>query len=211
MKNSRILSISGLIGVIVFVIVVLVAASQFPGYSHAAEYMSNLGAIGQPSATTMTIGGFVVGLLMILFGIATLMAFKKDWKGLLGGILIMWEGLSAILEAIFPCEPGCNATEPILSEQIHNILGPVSFIGLSICIILWAFRFKGQKHWNGLWIYSLIAGIAGIVLFLIFGMSVGTPTVGIWQRLLKADLYIWLAIFSYKLWQQWEYAPFLKE
>jgi len=53
MKNSRIISLSGFFGVIIFIIVVIVAGSQFPGYSHAAEYVSNLGAIGQPSATTM--------------------------------------------------------------------------------------------------------------------------------------------------------------
>jgi hypothetical membrane protein len=210
MKNTRILGLFGLIGVIVYLVLILIAASQLPGYSHASEYLSNLGAIGQPSATMAKTAGILAGICFILFGISTFSAFKKDWKGIVGGVLLLVEGIFQIILALFPCEPGCNAVEPIMSESIHNMVGPSAFILLSIALLFWAFRFRKQDQWHSFWLYTLISGILAIVFFLVFGMSVGTPIVGIWQRLLRGTLYLWIAIFSYRLWSNWDLGPFMK-
>ena len=208
MKNLKILSICGVFGAIAYLIFILIASSLFPGYSHASEYVSNLGAVGQPSALVMNIGFIVTGSLIMLFGLSTLTSFKKDWKGTVGGIIIMFEGLAQILSGVFSCEPGCNATDPTMAESIHNIVGPLGFILIILAAFFWAFRFRKQDSWDSFWIYTLVTGIAALILFVIFGMSVGTPIVGIWQRLLRITLYLWVAIFSYRLWANWELSPF---
>ncbi len=151
----------------------------------------------------MNIGFIVTGILIVLFGFSTIQAFQKDWKGLLGGIFIMIEGLAQILSGIFSCDPGCNATSPTMAESIHNMVGPLAFILIILATFFWAFRFRKQDNWTTFWVYTLLTGIAAFILFGIFGMSVGTPIVGVWQRLLRATLYIWVAAFSYRLWSKW--------
>ncbi len=210
MKSSRILSLCGLLGAVVYPVFIFIATSQLPGYSHTAEYISNLGAVGQPSALIMNIGFIVTGILIMLFGFSTLQPFQKDWKGLVGGIFIMIEGLAQILSGIFSCDPGCSATQPTMAESIHNMVGPLAFILIILATIFWAFRFRKQTNWNKFWIYTLLTGIAAFILFGIFGMSVGTPMVGVWQRLLRTTLYVWVALFSYRLWSKWDLGPFLK-
>ncbi|MFQ5923262.1 MAG: DUF998 domain-containing protein [Anaerolineales bacterium] len=208
MKISRILSICGLLAAGVYLLVVLIASTQFPGYSHASEYISNLGAKGQPSAGIMNAGFVLVGLFMMLFGVSTFVGFKRNWAAVIGGIFLIAEGLTETLSGIFSCDPGCNALNPTTDEMIHNTVGPLGFIFLIFAAILWALRFRKQSGWKSFWVFSLITGIVGIVLFGIFGMAVGTPTVGVWQRLLWATLFLWIALFSYRLWSKWEEVPF---
>ena len=210
MKNIRIFSVLGLIGAITYPIFILAASTQFPGYSHISEYISNLGAVGQPSALIMNIGFIVTGILIILFGFSTINHFKKDWKGLLGSLFIIFEGFSDISSGIFSCEPGCNATNPTMSEMIHNSLGPVAYPLFALGIFLWAFRFRKQENWNSFWKYTLVFAITGIIFLVLFIMTIDTPTVGLWQRLLTANMYLWMAIFSYKLWAKWELGPFIR-
>jgi hypothetical membrane protein len=210
MKTQKLFSLFGLVGVISYVLFYLIASVQFPGYSHASLYISDLGAVGEPSASLMNIGFISTGILFIFFAWSTLNAFKNDWKGTVGGILLIIEGIAEMLSGIFQCDPGCNATNPTMAETIHNIVGPFTFILTTLAIFFWAFRFRNQRGWSQIWIYSLVSGIAGVILFLVFGMSVGTPVVGIWQRLLQITLFIWIAVFSYQLYKKWDQGPFTK-
>ena len=68
--EKKLLALCGIAGPIIFALVVLILASLTPGYSHVADYMSELGATGAPYALFMnTLGFFLLGIMMIAFAL----------------------------------------------------------------------------------------------------------------------------------------------
>ncbi len=63
--------LGGVAGPVLFTIVTILAAAGTPGYSHAANFVSELGVPGAPHAPAINYAGFVpAGLLLGAFGLA---------------------------------------------------------------------------------------------------------------------------------------------
>jgi hypothetical protein len=83
-----------------------------PGYSHAAQFISELGAAGTPHAALMNLGGFIPsGLLIGIFGAGLALA---------GG---------------FPCAPGCPQDAPTAHDGL-SIAAFLAAIAGFVCAAL---------------------------------------------------------------------------
>ncbi|NWF86915.1 DUF998 domain-containing protein [Candidatus Bathyarchaeota archaeon] len=75
-----ILAICGIVGPIIYTIVLTVFGFFWPGYNPISQYMSELGAVDAPHAIVMNVLGFqLLGIFMIGFGFGLYRSISKGW------------------------------------------------------------------------------------------------------------------------------------
>ncbi len=87
--RPRALAVCGAVAPIVFTVAMIAASLQHPAYSHAKNFISELGATGAPGATVMNFAGFLpYGILMMAFAAAVHRGIRADAGGWLGPSLL---------------------------------------------------------------------------------------------------------------------------
>jgi hypothetical protein len=103
----RIGILCGLAAPIVWAAAIVLCGSLRPGYSHAAQYISELGERGGPTELLMRYAGFVpAGILHVLFAGSLYEALKGDRLAPASALLLALNGLGRVAAGMFPCEAG---------------------------------------------------------------------------------------------------------
>jgi len=205
MRILRLFSLGGLAGPLLFILAVILSAALRPGYDHVSQLISELGETGGSTAQLMTYLGFYpTGILIFLFSVSCFAAIRRNLLSLAGTVLVGLAGLTVILAGIFPCDVGCAMEDPSTDQMLHTAAAMGAFLAMIVASILWSLRFRTLDHWRGLWIYSLVTGIGAFGLLVAFLLLSESQIAGLVQRLLVLVLFIWLMVFSARLWSTWE-------
>lgn len=164
-------------------------------YSAVSNYLSELGALGAPSATAANYFGFlpvsiaVFTLVVVLW--QRLPARPLIRAGLIGLLGISVGYLGAFL---FPCDAGCPA-EGSQRQALHNLAGLVQYAGALVGLFLvYAGLRRTSLELEQLPLITLV--VACWVLAAVFMMF--TPELqsirGLSQRLADYSLFVWLAL-----------------
>ena len=143
-----------------FVTLLMVAETQYAGYSIKLNYISDLGVWSRASAYIFNPSVFLMGLLSLVAGY--LILSRLGWKS--QGILIIIAALGSIGVGIF--------NETIIIP--HSIFAIMAFIGGALAGIMFVRRLNGFLGYMGfvLGVVSLLAlGLFGTGHFL--GLGVG--------------------------------------
>jgi hypothetical membrane protein len=188
----RWLALGGIAGPSLFVAVVILCGALRPGYSHSAQFISELGALGTPNAALMNLGGFVAGgTLIVAFGISLNHLLRPHWSSVSAALLISMFGFGLVLAGAFPCAPGCPQKDPTL----HDGVSIAAFLSAIAGLALAARSFRAVARWRPLWAYSAISSAAAFFLLLALATSIDSRVfTGIWQRLLLGTLFLWCAV-----------------
>ena len=192
----RALILGGIVGPIVFTSIVLAAAAGHPGYSHVANFMSELGATGAPRAALMNYGGFIpAGVLLTAFAISLRRALPRKPLITAGVMLVMLFGVGVVAAGVFSCDLGCPTSGGTIENQIHNAIGPSCFL----CVIagsgLLGWQFRNVPDWRRLATYSLATSAVALVCFVGLVSSLDSRTLtGLWQRLMLGTLFLWCGV-----------------
>ena len=157
-----------------------------PGYSHAAQYISELGATGTPFGWQASWLGFVpfgVSILVLLF--VARGAVPLQGVGRVGYWLLSLEALAWIGSALAPCDAGCPL-EGSVSQGLHNLLALVTYLGTTLAVILIGCS-RGLKTSA-----RLLLWFAATTWFLMFGAMLDPafePMRGTLQRVAEVVLY----------------------
>ena len=197
----RKLALGGIIGPVLFAVVVLVCGALRPEYSHLQRFISELGAAGTPYAALMNYAGFVpAGLMLALFGVA--LAFVLPGGRLIGAAatLVTAFGLGIAASGMISCDIGCPQHEGSLENFVHNAIAPVSFLCLIAATAMFGIRFRSLPAWRHLSLYSLLTSAGALCLLAVLGSSLDSRVLtGLWQRLMLAVLFIWCAVVGLKV------------
>ena len=163
----RTLVLAGIAGPIVFVSAVLAAAAGHPGYSHIANFMSELGATGAPRAAVMNYVGFVpAGMLLAAFAISLMRTLPRSPLIAVGIVLVTLFGVGVFAAGVFSCDLGCPTIGGTLENQIHNAIGPTAFLCLIAGTGVLGWKFRQLPDWRRLSAYSLVTSAVALVFFL---------------------------------------------
>jgi hypothetical membrane protein len=192
----RILALGGVAGPIVFGVAVVVAASLRPGYSHAANMISELGAQGTPYAGLMNYAGFVPsGLLLAAFGVALAGALPPHRFPRAATVLVMLFGIGIVAAGVFSCDAGCPQSTGTLDNRIHDRIAPATFVSLIVAAGMLGFRFRRLADWRDLAGYSLLTSAVALILLIVLASSLQSRVLtGLWQRLMLTSMFLWCAI-----------------
>jgi hypothetical membrane protein len=195
---SRPILASACLGALAVVLLTVIGGAGFPNYSHASQFISELGADGAPHAGLINYGGFLpAGLLLCTFALLAWRALPRSVGTALGMVGIFLFGFGYLVAVVYPCEAGCRPAAPNLSQTIHNALGLAGYLVAPFALAVLGWK---ARSWPGAAVLSWM-GIGGAILAFI-GLSYLSPEfayVGIAQRVLEASVLSWIVACGFYL------------
>lgn len=184
-------SISGIAGAAVVLLFTVIGGAAFPGYSHARQYMSELGAWGAPHGDLVSYAGFLpAGILLVVFAISATRALPRSrWTALaMFGIGVFAFGY--LNSVPFRCDYGCRPEEPSTSQILHNLGGLIGYLTAPLALLVLAVQ---ARHWPRARFLQWFAGVAGAVsLVAIAGLDPEFAYAGASQRILESCVLGWI-------------------
>jgi uncharacterized protein DUF998 len=174
----------------VMAVMVVVAGALTPEYSHASQFISELGARGAPQEWVVRFGGFLpAGILLLAFCLFAFIALPRSPGATLGLAGLAIFGAGYLVAAAFPCDLGCRPDEPSTSQLIHNAGGLVGYLLAPAFLLILALA---SRRWP-LAGRMAIAGYAATALAVIglFTLDPDSGTAGISQRILEFAVLGW--------------------
>lgn len=183
--NKRINYLFGILAPILFILTAILGGILRPGYSHAADTVSELFSPGSPNRILLTSFYVLFSACLVIFG-AGLRQFvhqtgRKIGVGGWGASLFILVGILNMMTAtIFPQDPW--GTAPTFPGEMHKIVSAIITLfsfGYMVLFGLWFFLTGLKKSF---WIYSLATITAAMAAGIWFTASVGRPQMGIAER-----------------------------
>jgi len=197
----RILALGGIAGPILFVAIVIVSAALRLDYSHAENFISELGATGTPYAGLMNYAGFLpAGSMLAVFGVALGNALPRNRATILAAILVTLFGVGIAASGVASCDPGCPQTGGSVENLVHNRIAPIAFLCLIVAAGIFGVHFRSNPAWRSLAVFSLVSSLLGLCLLVGLASSLDSRALtGLWQRLLLAVLFFWCAVVGVRV------------
>lgn len=195
----RALLMCGAASSILYVIIDVIGAVSYPGYDYSAQAISEMSAIGAPTASLLAPWYALWSILFLAFTLGVWIVGRARrslrWcAALLLAVAIVGSGFS-----LFPMSQ--RSAVPTFSDTVHLVVAGATMVLLSAAILAGAGSFeRGFRHYS--------AATVGVMLifFLVTMRDVPnvaadfpTPYMGISERISMAAWLLWIAVFSVKL------------
>lgn len=195
-RLTRLLLTFGILAAVFYLASDLICAISYQSYSYYDQAISELSAIGSPTANLWKTLTILFSPLVLLFGIGvTLLSDNKLLLKITGLLIVLW-GISGYAWLFFPMNMRGNIGS--VSDTGHLILS-----GFTVLLLVVIIAFGSGVAGNKFRVYSFIT----IALMLFFGFLVGrmaplvaanepTPWMGIYERISVFTPMIWMSILA---------------
>jgi hypothetical protein len=182
-----------MLGASAVVLLTVIGGANFPNYSHASQFISELGADGAPNARLINFAGFLpAGVLILAFAFCAWRSLPRSGATTFGMVGLAFFALGYLVAAFFPCEGDCRPAEANLSQAIHNLFGLAGYLvaPLSLCLLGWQAR-----RWPKAMHLSVLGFIgSGFALLGLLFLSPDFKYVGVAQRVLEGSVLTWIMV-----------------
>lgn len=199
--RSRIAALCGLAAIVFALVTPLVGGAVRPGYSHVAQYISELGEMGAVDGAAISALGFApTGIAVLLFLALAAPSLPRVRGTALGLACFAGVGVAYVVAAFAPCDAGCPAAGAISTRQaLHNAFGAFEYAGAFAGLLLLGGAFRRSKTWRGSARISFFcAGLVGAG-FAAMLMPTLAPVRGVAQRVAELGVFLWIGIVSLDL------------
>lgn len=192
----RLAAISGVAAPALFLVLSVITASLWPGFDPVRSTISQLALA--PYGGIQTSAFYLMSIFGMLFIVGFYFNIQRHKLLRPAIVLLFLCAFGFLLIGIFPTVPEGSATT--LNSLIHNL------ITLSIAIIfpfgafLIAPALKHDPRWKNLFIYTIAAGVLGIILNVLGGVMLLTGwrehELGLYERILAGNPLVWLEVMA---------------
>ncbi len=185
------------IGVVIQLGAILWGGAVYPGYDHARQHISELGATGAVTGAAVSWWGFVPsGLFMGSFCLIATWMLRRSGLAVTACLMLGWYGITLSAAGVYPCEFECARSEITFNAMMHDLFGGTGYltgiIGMGLAG-LWA-RASCASWLAALGAVCVIIAVAG------FGaIIVETEFGGLFQRGLEGAIAVFLLAFGWAL------------
>lgn len=188
---NRLVMLAACFGALTVILLTVIGGAAFPGYNHASQFISELGARGAPHAQLVNFGGFLpAGVLVCAFAVLAWKALPRSAGTAIGMVGIALFGFGYLVAVVFPCDAGCRPAAPSFSQLMHNALGLAGYLSAPVALAILGWQ---ARSWPGGRLLSRIGFIGALTAFT--GLLLLSPEfayVGIAQRLLELSVLTWI-------------------
>jgi hypothetical membrane protein len=202
---ARWLTLTGVVGPVLFVAVFTIAGLLRPGYSAIREVVSDLGR--GPNAWIQNANFVIFGFMLIVFSIS----FYQSMSSVIGKrwlwislLLFILSGIGFVAAAFFPVP---SPSDPSMIRASQGILHMICFLAaivppiVALFIVGWQLR--RNQWWSRLGWYSLITGAAALLLvvltFIFANPDSPLQIGGLVVRILVLVLFAWHVVTGWQL------------
>ncbi len=195
-----IIKYAGLIGTFLFWLMVIINGFIYPNYSHTSQFISELGAIGAPSAFIINFFGIIPFGVGILFH--SMHIFQKGPSNKSRYFTIGFLALSGslfVVAGLYNCDVRCSFIDISREGLVHNIAAMFAFlfavlgmISMGIGSIVESWKRNTKIIFNSL-------SLLGVILFLVIAFEgIDSPFRGVYQRVFLINFSIWIGWTTFK-------------
>lgn len=194
----KLTAVCGIIGPIIFTIVIFILGHLRSDYNHFTKTMSELGAVDSPNAMVMNTAGLaLLGILMIIFSFGLYKGITKETDTKFGSILVAIAGTSLIGSAIFPCDPHCINVS--LTGIMHDVFATIPAIVIILALIMISKGMKQDVKWQNYWAYTLATSILTILCSFLLIFTVFENWIGLVQRFGMGIPLLWMMVIAIRI------------
>ena len=177
---------------------VLIGGVIYPNYSHASQFMSELGANGSPIGAYVNHLGFAVTEILLLCSLAIAwQLLPKKPTTLIGfGLLVAYPILISI-SAFSPCDFQCRPEQPTLTHTIHIVSGLLAYLSAVLGLAVLSWQHVDQENKQPLRRAALF--LTPVLLIMLAVLTPENPMVGAVQRIAETAIYAWLVVWLFQL------------
>ena len=192
------LVVSGLIGPLVYALILSILAILEPNYNPITQSMSELGATDAQYAFLTNLLGFpLLGIFLICFTIGIHKLLPAGRISILAPCLLIISSVSLILTGVFRCDPGC--IDITLNGKLHSLFASLAAIFMMpVPIAIMPRIYKKENWYNYIW-FGLVTMLLTSILSLFYVFPSFANLTGLLQRLSMGVPFFWVMIISIKL------------
>jgi hypothetical membrane protein len=194
------LALTGIVGPVLFTVLVILQGLLIPAYSHVSLPISALEA--WPTGWIQRLNFWVVGLLNIAFAYGLHLGVQATRRGAFGFLLLVLGGIGIVLAGLFPWVMinGVPTETPL-----HAVGAITTFAATGLGWLVFSRRMSADQQWRDLSRYTMATSVSMLVLFIalgFFAVDDGTPLhpwAGLLQRVLCAVWFTMLIVLAIRL------------
>ena len=177
---------------------VLIGGVIYPDYSHASQFMSELGANGSPIGAYVNHLGFAVTEILLLCSLAIAWQLLPKKPATLNGfgLLVAYPILISI-SAFSPCDFQCRPEQPTLTHTIHIVSGLLAYLSAVLGLAVLSWQHVDQANMQPLRRAALF--LTPVLLIMLAVLTPENPMVGAVQRIAETAIYAWLVVWLFQL------------
>ena len=170
----------------------LLGGGAYPGYSHVAQYISELGAQGAPHGRLVSTLGLIPAGVLLLVGcaFAARQSAVRDASVMLGLLGLAWYGLGLLVGGAMPCDAMCRPEDPSLSQVVHDLVAGSGYLALAISAFLLGATLLRLRRARALAVLAFISGAATVLL--LPALHPDSTWAGLAQRLIEVCNALWV-------------------
>ena len=121
--------LAGILGPLTVVLLTVIGGANFPGYSHASDFISELGSTDASHGRLVSWAGFFpAGVFTSAFALLAWRTLPRSAAGTLGFFGLLFFAAGYLAAAFFPCEGDCRSAHPGFSQAMHNFFGLAGYL-----------------------------------------------------------------------------------
>ncbi|PCI48725.1 MAG: hypothetical protein COB51_04610 [Moraxellaceae bacterium] len=189
---------SGLLATLWIVAGVILAGKLYPGYNHATQFCSELGAKGSPTENiSPLINNYPLGILFCMFGWYVTQLKGAPASVVISGWLIIIHGISTWVAGYSSMDADAYTKTPSFSHKVHSCAGLILFLSLLVAPVLIIFSASPEYISTAFKLFSIVCVLATLYFTYTFFNAINNKTnLGTHQRLSYGAQLIWLSGYS---------------
>ena len=194
---SRIAFAALLAGLGILLAAVVWGGSAYPGYDHARQFMSELGATGAANGAMVSNWGFVPnGVLVTAFCLLAAWILRGSALAVVACLLLALNGVGMTGAGVYPCDFECSRADPSPASLLHDLFGGLGYLcaifGVGLAA-LWAR--KSDAPWlTPIGVGALIVSIVGLS-----AVIAEVELAGLFQRAMEVALAVFMVALGWAL------------
>ena len=184
-------------GLGVLLAAVVWGGSVYPGYDHARQFMSELGATGAVTGSRVSNWGFVPnGVLITVFSLLAAWILRRSALAVAACLLLAANGVGMAGAGVYPCDFECSRSDPTAAAVLHDLFGGLGYLcailGVGLAS-LWA-RNSDAPWLAPLGVVVLIVSVIGF-----YGVVAEVELMGLFQRAMETALAVFMLAIGWAL------------
>jgi hypothetical protein len=171
----------------------LVGGAFHPGYDHARQFISELGANGAPNARLVNYFGFLpAGLLLTLFPVFAWRALPRAPLTTLGLAGVALFSIGYVAATFFPCDAGCRPTEQSTIQVLHNLIGLAGYLTAPATLMVLAWKARRWPNARSVAFVGVTGGVAASIGLVSLSPEFEFEFAGVSQRFIEGGMLTWI-------------------
>jgi hypothetical membrane protein len=197
LSRSRGVFWAGILAPVFLVTAIVWAGFLETEYSHAAQFVSELGAVGAGHPWILNYLGLVPsGFLTVVFSVGMYFRLKPGGWLVTSCALVALAGIGRLVAGLYPCDVGCGLEDMSVSARVHALAGLVALVSGSLAPLALAVGFRQRGESLLLQVSAGLGAFSVVAVALLLGLGPGTAYIGTIQRLILVAFYGWIVFLA---------------